>query len=151
MQRCQAKEEAIADLKQMMKVTQRVVGTGQAITNRRDWCVSLDIFIVVDIDIGKPLFGESRRGVSVKCIEPPMTGIPSGHGTVKHIVTKLFADSNIIWVTDTQRVHRELVGDQFSGIGDDLGQQISLFVEWPATIAEAIKADLQQSFSTALA
>ncbi len=80
-----------------------------------------------------------------------MAGIARRHGAVEYTIAHMCTSYNVEGMSYAERVHRELRGNQFPRIGEDIGQQIAIFVERPPAVAIAVEADLKQRLRAALA
>ncbi len=75
-----------------------------------------------------------------------MTGVPGRQGAVEYVVTQPVRLDEVERVADPQRVHGELIGNQFTGQSNNFRKEVSLPVQRPTAVSKAIETDLQQSF-----
>src|SRR5579863_10287655 len=59
---CQSQEKAIVNFEQVVQVAHRVAAAAEAVAIGRDRAVLLDNFVVIDVEILKPLFVGAGRG-----------------------------------------------------------------------------------------
>src|SRR5579883_2016886 len=105
-ERRQAQKQPIIDFEKVMQVAEGGMRAAQAIAHAGYGRIIFNIFVVVDVYIGKPFFIEIR-GVSVsEGIEPSVARISRGHGAIEKAVADASAFRNIGGMAHSQSMHR---------------------------------------------
>src|SRR5579885_1416525 len=122
--------------------------TAETIAHTGYWRIVFNIFVVIDVNIGKPFFSEMGSSISVgEGIKPPVTRVTRGHGAIEESIADASAFCNIGRMSHPQGMHSIGIWHQFTRIGDDIGKQLPLAVQRPTSVAEAIKSDFQKRLS----
>ena len=80
-----------------------------------------------------------------------MASIARRHRAIKHSIAHPATLHHILWMPYAQCMHRYLRRHKFPAVSQHIAKQVSLSIERPTTVAEAIEANLQQCMGTALA
>lgn len=93
-QGAQAHKKRITLFKEMVEIPERVVAAAGAITPLADGLAGADAARVIHVLVGEPISGEPWRAGRWRAgegVQPAVTGVAGGHGTVEQVVTEVIS------------------------------------------------------------